>query len=84
MPQTEGLDDFLDPVTEILVATTTEEAVAAIQMPDEELSAITRRGRERTLDCHTAAIRAAELENLVSFSGSAPHPTMMEAPAPGA
>lgn len=62
----DGLDAFFAPGREILIASTTEEAVSAIDMPDAERAAIARRGRERALDCHTAAHRAAELEAIVA------------------
>jgi spore maturation protein CgeB len=62
----EGLDSFFEPGSEVLLASTTEEAIEAIGKPAEELSRIGRRARARALDCHTAAIRARELEELVS------------------
>lgn len=66
----EGLDYFFEPGSEILVCASTEEAMAAIQMPEDELAAIARRARERTLDCHTAAIRAREFEQAVSCTAA--------------
>ena len=56
-----GLDAFFTPGEEILVARTTEEAIAALGSDDATLSAIARRARERTLDEHTAARRAAQM-----------------------
>jgi spore maturation protein CgeB len=53
-----GLDEFFEPGREILVAETTEQAVDAINRPDDELRAIARRARERTLTEHTADRRA--------------------------
>ena len=57
----EGLDAFLEPGREILVARSTEEALAAIDLPDAALATIARRARERVLAEHTARARAREL-----------------------
>ncbi len=56
-----GLDRFFVPGSEILVAHTTEDAMQALGLHEAELFAIARRARERTLDEHTAARRAAEM-----------------------
>jgi spore maturation protein CgeB len=56
-----GLREFFEPGSEILVAHTTEEAIEAIELPREELVRIGRRARERALDQHTATHRAQEL-----------------------
>jgi spore maturation protein CgeB len=58
----EGLDDFFAPGSEILVARTTEDAVNAVRLSEEELKNISRTARERTLAAHTAEHRAIELE----------------------
>jgi spore maturation protein CgeB len=58
----EGLDTFFEPGREILVARTTEEALDAIEQPDESLARIARAARERTLDEATADRRARDLE----------------------
>jgi spore maturation protein CgeB len=60
-----GLDKFFAGGREIIVAATTDEAVAAVELPDADLRAIARRARERTLDEHTADCRAAELEAIL-------------------
>ncbi|WP_458096300.1 CgeB family protein [Roseomonas sp. WA12] len=57
----EGLDAFFEPGREILIAHTTEDALAAIDRSDEELALIARRGRERVLAEHTAQRRAREM-----------------------
>ncbi|WP_433929071.1 glycosyltransferase [Sorangium cellulosum] len=57
----EGLDRFFTPGKEILVATTTDEAVAALSLPAGEVAAIARAARERVLAEHSAARRAEEL-----------------------
>ena len=56
-----GLDEFFDSRTEILVANTTEEALAALDLSDAELARIGAAGRERTLAEHTGASRARQL-----------------------
>jgi spore maturation protein CgeB len=57
----EGLSDFFEPGSEILMASTTDDALAALETSDEELSRIARGARERTLSEHTADRRATEL-----------------------
>ena len=61
----EGLDTFFAPGSEIIVARSTEDVIAVMQLPQEELARIARAGRERTLTSHTAAHRAAELERIL-------------------
>jgi spore maturation protein CgeB len=58
----QGLDDFFEPGAEIVVATTTEDAIAALQLSDRELERIARAARERTLAEHTAEQRAKDME----------------------
>jgi spore maturation protein CgeB len=60
-----GLDEFFQPGEEILVVRSTDEAVACIRKDAGELKLIGSRAKERTLDCHTAAIRARQLINLI-------------------
>jgi spore maturation protein CgeB len=62
----EGLDAFFGPGEEILIADHTEDAVAALDVSEGERRAIGRRARERAHDCHTAAIRAGEFEQLIA------------------
>ena len=56
-----GLDAFFEPGREILVADTTADALAALALPQAELDRIAGRARERALDEHSAARRAAEM-----------------------
>jgi spore maturation protein CgeB len=56
-----GLDQFLHPGEEILIADSTEEALTALEYSDEELARIARAGRERVLSEHTSQHRAREL-----------------------
>jgi spore maturation protein CgeB len=57
----EGIERFFTPGREILLARTTEDVLAAIALPREELAAIGRAARDRALREHTADHRASEL-----------------------
>lgn len=57
-----GLDGFFEPGREILVAGTTAEALAAIDLGDADLQAIARAARARVLAEHTSAMRVLDLE----------------------
>jgi spore maturation protein CgeB len=61
----DGLEDFWEPGREILTATTTDEALAALDLSDAELARIAKAARERTLAEHSSAVRAAELVALL-------------------
>lgn len=65
----EGLDAFFGPGREIVVAETTEDVLAAMDMSDDERNALARRARERTLDQHTADRRAREM--IAAFEAAA-------------
>ena len=63
----EGLDTFLTPGKEILLANSAEDVITYLaSMGDEEVAATGRSARERVLAEHTAAHRAAEFENAVN------------------
>jgi spore maturation protein CgeB len=64
-----GLDSFFEPGRDILIARTTEDALAALDLPDAILAAIARNARERVLTEHTAERRAAEL--IAALEGAA-------------
>ncbi len=64
-----GLDDFFEPGRDILIAHTTEDALAALDLPDASLAAIARSARSRVLAEHTAEQRAAEL--IAALEGAA-------------
>lgn len=66
----EGLGDFFEPGREILLAGTTEEAMAAISLSREEVSRIARAARERALAEHTADRRAGQMLDLFADSGA--------------
>jgi len=61
----EGLDAFLAPGREILVARSTQQALDALDLDDAQLERIARAARERVLAQHTSDHRAAELEALL-------------------
>ena len=61
----EGMDAFFEPGEEILIANTTEDTIRALSAGQDVLSRIASRARQRTLDCHTAGIRARRLIQLL-------------------
>ncbi|UCI09640.1 glycosyltransferase [Mesorhizobium sp. B1-1-8] len=67
-----GLDSFFEPGNEILLAHSSDDVVAALGLPDAELEALRRRARERVLDEHTSARRAAELDRILNDTARAP------------
>ncbi len=73
----EGMNQFFEPGSEILVAETSEEATSALQLPDETWRALAQRARERTLEQHTGAHRSRELERILErfAHGEAVSPT---------
>jgi spore maturation protein CgeB len=64
----EGFDQFFAPASEVLMARDTADVLAALDLSDAERRRIARAGRERTLECHTARVRARELEHLLESS----------------
>ena len=58
----DGLEEFFTPGEDILTATDTEDALAALDLDDAELRRIAARARDRVLAEHSGARRAAELE----------------------
>jgi spore maturation protein CgeB len=68
----EGLDHFFEPGREILIARSTEDALAALQLSDSELKAIAASARERVIAEHTASNRALELERILDEALSTP------------
>jgi spore maturation protein CgeB len=68
----DGLESFFERGREIIVARTTDDVIAAIQLPAEELASIAEAARERVLASHTAAHRAAELERIFDAASSMP------------
>lgn len=68
----EGLDEFFEPGTEILLALNTEDAMAALDRSPEELRRIGRAARERVLCDHTSEIRARQLESVLQSAWRSP------------
>ncbi len=60
-----GLDSFFEPGSEILIGRSTEDAVAALDLPAGELAEIGAAARQRVLDEHTSEHRACELVRLL-------------------
>jgi spore maturation protein CgeB len=61
----EGLDEFFEPGSEILVAENTEAAMEAIQLPYNQLRRISCAARRRIFSEHTAERRAQQLEAIL-------------------
>ena len=61
-----GLDEFFEPGRDLLLAATTEDVLAGLDWPATERREVGRRARQRALDCHTAASRAVELEDILN------------------
>ena len=64
----EGLEQFYEPGSEILIGRTAHNAVEALSKSPAELYRIGKSARERTLACHTADHRALDLENILQSS----------------
>jgi spore maturation protein CgeB len=78
----EGLDAFYTKGSEILIARTTADVTAALDLSDAEIGRIAKDARERTLAEHTSAHRAAELLRSLQAAGashSVAEPTMQGA-----
>ncbi|MEI6351941.1 MAG: glycosyltransferase [Verrucomicrobiota bacterium] len=69
-----GLEEFLEPGYDVIVAQSPSEVLACLRELDErKLQAIGLRARQRVLKQHTAAHRAAELESLIVNAGNKSH-----------
>jgi spore maturation protein CgeB len=64
----EGMADFFQPGAEILIVRSTQDVLAAMDLPDEVLCRLATAARDRVMAQHTAAHRAAELEALMEKS----------------
>jgi spore maturation protein CgeB len=60
-----GIEEFFEPGKEILIATTTDDVLAALQYSPADLSTLAAAARERALTCHSAAVRARELVEIL-------------------
>jgi len=61
----DGLDGFFAPGSEVLVARSTEDALAAVDLGEPELRRIAEAGRARVLAEHTSEHRARDFEAAV-------------------
>jgi spore maturation protein CgeB len=61
----EGLDEFFEPMEEILIASTTEDVLAALDLSAADRERIGSAARERALARHSASTRARELVGLL-------------------
>ncbi len=61
----DGLDEFFKPGQEIIVASSADDVVNAIQLDREELQQIGKAARERVFNAHTAEHRSREFVGLV-------------------
>jgi spore maturation protein CgeB len=64
----EGLGDFFEAGSEIAIARRSADVLEALEMSDRERRQIAAAGRARTLECHSSAARARELERLLEPS----------------
>jgi spore maturation protein CgeB len=60
-----GLETFLEPGREVIVARDARDVEAALEMPDAQLARIAHDARERVLALHSSDHRAAELERML-------------------
>lgn len=65
-----GLDTFFTPGEEILIATSTGDAISAIKTEKAALAQVGMRAQQRALDCHTAEIRARRFIQLIESPAS--------------
>ena len=65
----DGLDSLLEPGSEIALAERTEDVIAYLEWTEAQRRAMAERARARVLSAHTAAHRAAELEQAISAVG---------------
>ncbi|MBI4787173.1 MAG: glycosyltransferase [Chloroflexi bacterium] len=61
----DGLSNFFEPDSEIIVARSTDDVLDALAMPRAPLAAVARRARDRALTEHTAERRAQQLEGVL-------------------
>ena len=66
-----GLDTFFTPGSELIVARSTEDALAAVDLSDAELARIGEAGRARVLAQHTSDHRAGDFEDAVAAARGA-------------
>jgi spore maturation protein CgeB len=67
----EGLDAFFQPGEEIILAERSADVTAALELGDQQLQAMARRARDRTLQEHSSRRRADELIQLLESASHA-------------
>jgi spore maturation protein CgeB len=67
----DGIQDFFEPGSELLLAGNSDDVLAALALSDRELRRIAERARERTLAQHSSASRAQQLVDLLESSSRA-------------
>ncbi len=67
----EGLDRFFEPGAEILIARTSEDVAAALDLSSDALARIARAARDRALEEHTADRRVLDLERALEETHAA-------------
>jgi spore maturation protein CgeB len=60
-----GLDEFFAPASEIVLTSSCDDTIGALQMGDGELSRIARAARDRVLAEHTCFQRACQFEQII-------------------
>jgi spore maturation protein CgeB len=77
-----GLEEFFVPGRELIVARTTEDTVAALELDDGQVARIAAAARERVLADHTSDRRAEQLEALLARSGEPDDEPELSEPEP--
>jgi spore maturation protein CgeB len=77
----EGLETFFTPGSEILLAGSSADTLAALDRPDADLKAIGRAARERVLDEHTSDHRAEQLLGYLADLSEGELPSSLSASA---
>jgi len=77
----QGIEQFFQPGSEILLARNTDDAIAALQRSPGDLTRIAKAARERTLAEHTAAVRALELEKILEAARDRAMPSALRGTA---
>ena len=60
-----GIEAFFEPGKEILIATTTDDMLAALEWSPDDLARLAAAARERALRCHSSSVRARELVEIL-------------------
>jgi spore maturation protein CgeB len=73
-----GIEDFLEPDKELVIARTSADVRAALSAPESERNAMRQAARKRIIDAHSAHRRAQELETLLLSAMRRQIPAPME------